>query len=195
MTDGIGAGLAGGGDLTGGDQRAGDAGAEEIILFVDRMSAEHREAIIAREFLPQVFDDDFVGAGFICLLLDALELVPLAQLGGVGDQLDAGISLFQPRQNDGSIESAGVGQNDFLRSFRCRDFHVNSSRVSAERVLAPRTKVYESLRVKPPGVGGAIARTIAGTARVQLCPGVEAVPIFKRGNSASGVRHLKIRFG
>ena len=62
MGDSVGTGLGGDLDLTFGDQRPRNGGAEEIDPFIDRIGAEHRKDEIADEFFPQVFDVDFLYA-------------------------------------------------------------------------------------------------------------------------------------
>ena len=114
MGDGIRAFGVGDVDLVFGDQRAGDRGAEKIVGFVDSAGLEHGEAILLGKFLAEVFDDALVGAGREGLLLDPFEFIPLAELGGEGDDFAAGIIVFEPGEDDGGIEPAGVGEDDFL---------------------------------------------------------------------------------
>jgi hypothetical protein len=102
-------------DLLGGDERPGDAGAQQVVLLVDRVRPQHREAIFLGELLAQVHDDHFIRAAFVCLLLDPLELISLPQLSGERDQLHARVTLLQPGEDDGRIQAAAVGEDDFLR--------------------------------------------------------------------------------
>ena len=97
------------------DQRAGDAGAEQVIALVGRVGTQHREAVLFRELLAQILDDDLVGAALVGLLFNAFQLAALAQLGGEGHQLDARIARLQPGKNDGRIEPAGISEHDLLR--------------------------------------------------------------------------------
>jgi hypothetical protein len=46
-------------DLPLGDQRPGDRGAKQIVAFVARIGAHHREDEIADEFLAQIVDDRY----------------------------------------------------------------------------------------------------------------------------------------
>ena len=71
MGDGIGADLAGDLDLLLGDQRPRDRRAEEIEPLILRIGAEHREDIVADEFLAQILDEDMLG-------LDAEQSAPSA---------------------------------------------------------------------------------------------------------------------
>ena len=88
--------------------------AQQIILLVDRVRPQHREAILLGELLAQIHDDDFIRAALVGLVLDAFELVALAQLGGERDQLHAGVALLEPGKNDGGIQPAAVGEDDFF---------------------------------------------------------------------------------
>ena len=55
---GVGADSAGNLDLALGDQRPRDRRTQQIHAFVERVSAEHREHIIAAELVAQVLDED-----------------------------------------------------------------------------------------------------------------------------------------
>ena len=58
VTDRVGADLPRDLDLALGDQRPGDRGAEQILPFVERVGAEHREDEVADELLAQILDED-----------------------------------------------------------------------------------------------------------------------------------------
>ena len=57
----VGALLLGDLDLLLGDQRPRDRGAQQIDAFIERIGAEHREDIVADEFLAQILDEDVLG--------------------------------------------------------------------------------------------------------------------------------------
>ncbi len=101
-------------DLIFGDEGAGDGGAEEILRFVDCAGFEHGEAILLGEFLTEVFDDAFVSTGLEGLFLDAFEFIALTQFGGEGNDLAAGVIVLKPGEDDGGIQTAGVGEDDFF---------------------------------------------------------------------------------
>jgi hypothetical protein len=61
MGDGVGADLRGDLDQLLGDQRAGDRGSEQIDALIDGIGAEHREDVVAHEFLAQILDEDVLG--------------------------------------------------------------------------------------------------------------------------------------
>ena len=114
MGDGVGAGLAGDLDLALGDQRPGDRGAQQIDAFIERVGAEHREDEVADEFLAQIVDEDFCLMPIIsAFCARRLQLLALAEVGGEGHHLAAD-SFLQPAENDGGVQPAGIGQDDFL---------------------------------------------------------------------------------
>jgi hypothetical protein len=89
--DRVGADLAGDVDQVLGDQRPRDRGAEQILALVERVGAEHREHVVAHEFLAHILDEDVFGldAEQLGLLARRLELLALAEVGGEGDDLAA----------------------------------------------------------------------------------------------------------
>ena len=84
------------------------------------------------------------------------KLLPLAEIGGEGDDL-AAISRLQPFQDDRSVEAAGIGEDDALhfglglghslensesgRSLTARDYRESSTRAQPRlrRIAAPKT--------------------------------------------------------
>ena len=74
-----------------GDQRPRDRGAEQILPLVLGVGAEHREDVVAHEFLAQVLDEDVLGldAEQLRLLARRLQLLALAEVGGEGHDLAA----------------------------------------------------------------------------------------------------------
>ena len=89
--DGVGAHLLGDLDQALGDQRPRDRGAEQILALVEGVGAEHREHIVAHEFLAQVLDEDVLrlDAEQFRLFPRRLQLLALAEVGGEGDDLGA----------------------------------------------------------------------------------------------------------
>ncbi len=100
-------------DLAARDERPGHRRAEEVLTIVDRSGAERREDERLDEFLAQVFDVAGVGARRERLGAHPAKLVaPLPDVGGHADDLGAGVMLLEPRDDNGSIESAGVREDD-----------------------------------------------------------------------------------
>lgn len=50
----------------------------------------------------------------MALLLQAVQLGPLSHVAGDGDDLGVVVVLLQPGDDNGRIQTAGVGQDDFL---------------------------------------------------------------------------------
>src|SRR5207253_1748600 len=101
-------------DLLCGDKRACNACAEQVILLVDCMRAEHREAVLLSELATQIHHDHIVSAAFSRLVFDAAQLASLTKLRRERNQLHAGIALLQPRENDGGVQATRVGKDDLL---------------------------------------------------------------------------------
>ena len=110
----VGAGLAGDLDLPPGDERAGDRRPEEIDALVERVGAEHREDVIARERLAQILDVDLPRAERFRPGARGRQFLALADVGGEGDDL-AAVALLQPAQDDRRVEPAGVGEYHLFR--------------------------------------------------------------------------------
>ena len=113
VTDGVGAGLARDLDLPFGDQRPGDGRAEQVDALIERVGAEHREDVVADEFLAQILDEDLLDAEHLGFLPRRLELLALAEIGGEGHDL-ARIGLLQPFEDDRGVEPAGIGKHHLL---------------------------------------------------------------------------------
>ena len=112
--NGVGADLFRDLDLLLGDQRPRDRGAEQILPLIDRIGTEHREHIIAHEFLAQILDKNVfrLDAERERLRPRRLQFLALAEIGGEGDDL-AAIGRLQPFEDDRGVEPAGIGEHDF----------------------------------------------------------------------------------
>src|SRR5207253_8486827 len=94
-----------------GDEREGDAGDEKILAFVNRACLKHRENKITREFLLQIIDVTFGGAGAECLCYQPVEFVFLADVSAKGDDLSL-IIFLEPTKNDLGVKPTGIGENN-----------------------------------------------------------------------------------
>jgi hypothetical protein len=113
VADGVGPGFGRDLDQTLGDQGPRDGGAEQVEPLVERIGPEHREDEVAHEFLAQVLDVDLLDAQHLGLLARRLQFLPLAEIGGEGHDL-AAILRLEPFQDDRGVETAGIGEDDFL---------------------------------------------------------------------------------
>ena len=112
MRHGVGPGGLGDLDLPLRDQWAGDAGAEQVLPFVERVGAEHREDEVAHEGLTQIVDEDLLHAHQLGFAAGGAEFLALAEVGGEGDHL-AAVGGPQPAEDDARVEPAGIGQHHF----------------------------------------------------------------------------------
>ena len=115
------------------DQRPGDRGAQEIQPFIQRIGAEHGKHKVADEFFAHVDDVDV-----LCLnphqqrlLARRFQFLALTQIGGKGNDL-AAIFGLQPFQDDRGVQTARIGENDFLRLLHQR-LHFSLRRDSGKR--------------------------------------------------------------
>ncbi len=115
MGHGVRAELAGDLDLLLGDQGAGDRGSEQIEPLILRIGAEHREDIVADEFLAQVLDENMLGldAEEKRLVARRPKLLALAEIGGESHHL-AAIGRLQPFEDDRRVEPPRIGENDLF---------------------------------------------------------------------------------
>ena len=102
-------------DLSLGDQRPRDRGAEQVLSLVERVRPEHGEDVVAHELLAQILDEDVLRLDAEKERLGARgrEFLALAEIGGEGDDL-AAIAGLQPLEDDRGIEPTGIGEHDFL---------------------------------------------------------------------------------
>src|SRR5690606_36832485 len=96
-------------DLPLGDERAGERRDEQVIVLVDRARLHRREDELRQELLAQVLDDDLARAALDGLLFQPLKLLPLAEVGGIADDLTA-VVLNEPGHDDRRVLPAGLSQ-------------------------------------------------------------------------------------
>src|SRR5688572_29454752 len=110
MRDVSGAFLLGDFDHAFGDERARDAGAEEILVFVDRPRLDHRKNEIARELLLEVVDVDLRSARGHRFLIKAFEFLLLPNVSAKGNHFSL-ILFLNPREEHRGVEPPRVCQN------------------------------------------------------------------------------------
>ena len=114
VREAVGAELEGEFDLALGDHWAGHGGAEKIRVFVDGAGAKRGPDVVADEFFAQVFDVGGGRAGGEGFFAGGFEIFLLADVADHGDDF-AAVVFFQPGNDDGGVETAGVGEDDFFR--------------------------------------------------------------------------------
>lgn len=160
MGDGVGAGFAEHVDVAFSDERACDAGAEEVFTFVDRVGAHGGEDKVFDEFAFEIEDLGVDGSRGECFHAGGLELFALADVGDVGDDFGV-VGFLKPFKDDGCIEAAGVGEYDFLDIF-AHVFILNMRRmkVGAERDIV---RLGVGLRQEAGlGAGGVVLAAVLG---------------------------------
>jgi hypothetical protein len=157
-------------DLLLGDQRSRDRGAEEVDPLVDGVRPEHREDVVADEFLAQILDVDVLGldAEEFGLAAGRLQLLALAEIGREGHDL-AAVGGLQPLQDDRCVEAAGIGQHDLLHGALRGDGHAASGTEAGRlRLIVGVTGLQPPCRLaRRPDAGGSVAFRL--TAALRLC--------------------------
>ena len=113
VADGVGALLLGDLHQALGDDRPGEGGAQQIALVLGAHLHGGDDHVI-HHLVDQILHIQLGGAGFQSLLLQPLQLVGLAHIAGDGDDLGVVVVLLQPGNDDGCIQTAGVGEDDFF---------------------------------------------------------------------------------
>ena len=78
--DGAGAGLGGDFHQALGDQRAGDAGSEQVLAFVDGVGVEHRKDVVTHKLLGEILDVDLGNAHLLRLGTGLFDFLALADV-------------------------------------------------------------------------------------------------------------------
>ena len=97
-----------------GDDGACERRAQQVLALVLRARLEGGEDVILDKFLAQVFDVELGSAGLDGLFLKALQLRALPHVRGHGDDFAALVVFLEPGDDDGRVQTAGIGQNDLL---------------------------------------------------------------------------------
>ena len=113
VDDGVGPFLDGDVHQALGDAGAGGAGAQQVVL-IHGAGLHGGDDEVVHIFLGEVQHIELGSAGLDGLLLQPLQLVGLTHVAGDGDDLAVIVILFQPGDDDGCIQTARVGENDFF---------------------------------------------------------------------------------
>ena len=113
MADGV--GTLGAGNLhdTLCQNRAGKAGAQQIALVIGP-GLHGGDDIILHELVGQVFNVQLRSAACLGALFQPFQFAFLAHIAADGDDLAVVVMLFQPRNDDGRIQTAGICQHDLF---------------------------------------------------------------------------------
>ena len=97
-----------------GDDRAGHGGAQQVGVFILRAHLHAGNDHVLDELLVQILHIQLGGAGLEGLLLQAVQLAHLAHVAGDRDDLAALVVFLQPGNDDGGVQSTGIGEYDLL---------------------------------------------------------------------------------
>ena len=95
------------------DDGTGEGGAQQIGLILG-VHLQARDDHVVHHLVHQIGHDQLAGAGLEGFLLQSLQLVGLSHIAGHGNDLGIVVILLQPGDDDGCIQTAGVGQYDLL---------------------------------------------------------------------------------
>ena len=86
---------------------------EQILAFIHRTRFHERPKVFGYEFVPEILNVALGGASSDGFLFEPVQLVVLADIAGHGNDFTA-IVFLEPRNDYGSVETAGVRQHDLL---------------------------------------------------------------------------------
>jgi hypothetical protein len=108
---GVAAELGGEADQLVGDEGAPQRRGQEIAALVAGVGLQGRQDEVLHEAFAQVADMGCAGPGLQGVVAQGPQVLPVAQVGGEGDDLVA-LLLDQPRNGKRGVEAAGVGEED-----------------------------------------------------------------------------------
>ena len=113
MADGV--GTLGAGDLHHAlcQNGACKAGAQQVALIVGT-GLHGGDDVILHEFIGQIFHIQLGSAACLGALLQTFQLTLLAHIAADCNDLAVVVMLFQPRDDDGRIQTTGISQHDFF---------------------------------------------------------------------------------
>ena len=113
-----------------GDDGARKRGSQQVLILVHGAGLDGGNDEFIDEFLAQIFYVQLGGAGFNGLFLQPAEFLALPNVGCYRNNLAVIVILFQPRDNNRRIQTAGIGQHDFFNLF-----HIESASFPVVHVL------------------------------------------------------------
>ena len=98
------------------DDRPGEGGAQQV-SFILSAHLHGRNDDLVHHFVHQIGNDQLAGTGGDGLSFQTFQLVSLTDVAGHGDDFGIVVVLLQPGDDNGCIQSAGVGQNNLFDVF------------------------------------------------------------------------------
>ena len=90
-----------------------EAGAQQVALIVGT-GLHGGDDVILHEFIGQIFHIQLGSAACLGALLQTFQLTLLAHIAADCNDLAVVVMLFQPRDDDGRIQTTGISQHDFF---------------------------------------------------------------------------------
>ena len=103
------------------DQWTSEGGTEQVLAFITAICLKDFVCIFFNEFFANIKGLCIFSTGCERLLVDGFEVFRLSQIYGAGNDFTA-IGFFQPRNDNGGIQTTGICKNYFLYAFNiCHD--------------------------------------------------------------------------
>ena len=96
------------------DDGACERSTQQILIFIYSACLHGGVYIIFDEFFLQIFDIKLGSACLDSLFLKTVKLGTLTNVTRYGDHLAVVVVFFEPRNDDRSVESSGVSENNFF---------------------------------------------------------------------------------
>ncbi len=97
-----------------GDDGPRHGSSQQISVFVNGAGAERRPNVVAHKFFAQIFNERGGCAGGERFFAGGFQVFLLADVADHGDNF-AAIIFLEPRDDDGGVQSAGIGEYNFFR--------------------------------------------------------------------------------
>ena len=104
------------------DDGTGKRGAEQVFVLIDRARFHRRINVILDKFFAQIFDIQFGSARFESLLFQTFQFALLPHVRGNGDHFAVVIVLFEPGDDNGSIQPARISEHHLFDLFFLHGF-------------------------------------------------------------------------
>ena len=121
-----------------GDDRSGKRRSQKVLSFVHRARFERRIDVFFDENFFQIHDDQFACARLDRFFFQIVQFARLSHVAADRDDLRIVVVFFQPRYNNGRIQSARIRQHDFFDFFvSCHFFLLLSSFFGTSYCILP----------------------------------------------------------
>ena len=101
------------------DDRTSERGTQQVAVLVNCASLYGGENVVLNEGLLQIQNDQLGSAGLDCLFFQTVQLCTLSYVCGNCDNFAVIVIFLQPRNDDRSIQTAGICQNNLFNILLC----------------------------------------------------------------------------